>query len=171
MKPFLVELDYSNLEKRILNLSMIIDLNKHRSHNYTALKEFKELLLFLKKKPKIFNMFEQLIYDYDYIYFKSRKILEQLILTKRELLKDKKEVELKKYYENDVKFVKQIPEVYPILFNYEKFIRKEIFEANYRKFNKIIFFKYISDLTGGFKKWTAIKKYYYDKYLDLIKWI
>ncbi|MBN1633998.1 MAG: hypothetical protein JW917_07535 [Ignavibacteria bacterium] len=151
MKPFLLELDYSTLEKRISNLSLFIDLNKHKSYDYTSLKEYKELLLFLKRKPKIFNMFEHLIYDYDYIYFNTQKLIIELIRTKRELLQDKTDIEIKFLFEKDLIKVKENNNIYMILFAYMDYIKENILRdklgyPDKKKIPDIRVFEYIADV-------------------------
>lgn len=114
------------------------------------------------------------ITDTEYIEIKKKVTdyvnynIERLVQARFELIQNNSTIEIKRNYEKDLKSVIQNPELYPILFPYENYIRTEIYEANYRDFNKTIFFRHISDLTGGFKKSTAIKQYYYDKYLFLI---
>lgn len=73
-----------------------------------------------------------------------------------------------------VKLVKQNYEIYPILFNFIGYIKENILrdKLGYPEKKKILLkevFNYISKLTSGFKNPSAIKKYYYDKFLDLIK--
>jgi hypothetical protein len=98
------------------------------------------------------------------------ELYNELILSKRKLLEKSEEKEIKSLYEHDKQLVSQNFNMYPIMLNYVDFIKKEILEANYRKTTLQEVFLYISsNITNGFIKSSAIKKYYYDKFLDLTK--
>jgi len=102
------------------------------------------------------------------------------VKTKGELLKYKNSNEREKFFEKDIKDVKNNIRLYPILFNYideiKKKISKDPSKSSGIKYSKGVLkitmkhiFDFISDITGRMIKSTAIKKYYYDTYLQLIK--
>ena len=73
-------------------------------------------------------------------------------------------------FELDKDLVKQNQNMYPILFNYFEFIRKEIlnkYEVTNRYTTNEEVYKYISNFTID-KKWTAVKTYYTQTFLYLI---
>jgi hypothetical protein len=155
-------------------------LNKHffnKIFNEKKLK-YEEYAISLYKNPKLLELiFESLRKlknsnqeKIDELDNKLLMVYDELVSTKDELLRGKSKIEIKEFFEHDVKLVKQNYNIYPIILNYVAYIKKEILEANHRKSTLKEVFLYISkNITNGFIKPTAIKKYYYDKYLDLIK--
>lgn len=103
---------------------------------------------------------------------KLSDIINELILeTRKYLEKNNLDINtIKISYEYCKKLILQNCNMYPIILNYIDYIKKEILEANHLKSNLKEVFNYISrNITNGFIKPTAIKKYYYDKFLDLIR--
>jgi hypothetical protein len=103
---------------------------------------------------------------------KLSDIINELILETRKFLEKNKldKNTIKISYGYCKVLILQNYNMYPIILNYIDYIKKEILEANHLKSNLKEVFYYISrNITNGFVKPTAIKKYYYDKFLDLIK--
>lgn len=145
-----------NLFEQIIKV--VEDLNYQIGHSKAVMK-ITDLLI---KKLNGQNLDERFLTLEDLNY------LSELILTKRDLIEVTGEAKKKILFQRDMKLVKQNENMYPIMFNWQDYCKREIYEANGREFKITDFFKYISNITDKHIKWTAIKQYYYDKYLLII---
>lgn len=121
----------------------------------------------------IFSIVKSLLKQREYYLSKAifiQNSLSKFIKAELELIETLTESERKRRFENCVEMVKQNENMYPILFCYFDFIKKEL--MNKFKTKKIHttneeVYRYISGLTLSIK-WTAVKTYYNQKYLYLI---
>lgn len=152
-------LKYSNAELFIQSMVNSYFKTKNNSDKLESIYTY----IPAKLETDLLNEREKLIQDriFLYSYFKSRKNqINNMDLS-----------DVKTLFELDMDLVKQNENMYPILFNYFDYIKAEIlnkYESSKVKTENKEVFQFISDLTLKPIKWTAIKKYYYDKFLDLI---
>lgn len=176
------EKDTVKLLKFRNNIEFVIDINKPHWKNTKAFKEFiskfprTEGIYELVETWKIF--FETVFNNYEAKELYRRITLEWMELkedrmllykyfnSRKEQIKNLNLSNVKILYGLDVNLVKSNYDMYPILFNYMNYIKKEIlniYEDDNFKTTDIEVFKHISKLTNGFKTPLTIKKYYYDK--------
>ncbi|MDQ3021539.1 MAG: hypothetical protein M3R36_13365 [Bacteroidota bacterium] len=101
---------------------------------------------------------------------KDRIYLYEYIISRKKQIDNLDVKDIKTLFELEKDLVTQNENMYPILFNYFDYIKKEVlnkYEATNRHTTNEEVYKYISSLTISIK-WTAVKTYYNQKFLLLL---
>lgn len=170
-KHFLIEhqgLQNETPDNFTYQVSAVLDYLEYYAYQPITKEQIRESGQILKKNKILTELLYNGLYGMDIkLTKKHMNALDEVIILKRLLLSNLSYNNKKILFERDKEIVRQNGELYPIMLVHFDYIKNIIIENQRKKGTDKEVFEYIAKLTFHFKKWTAVKQYYHDKYLTL----